>query len=44
MKTRRNMLIPDRLWELLKKEAKALGISITALVLRILDEHYNRRD
>jgi len=42
MKTRRNMLIPDRLWETLKKEAKKLGISVTALVIRILDRYFEK--
>ena len=40
MKTRRNMLIPDRLWNLLKTEAKRLDISITALVIRILKKYF----
>ncbi|MCP4116452.1 MAG: ribbon-helix-helix protein, CopG family [Desulfobacteraceae bacterium] len=43
MKTRRNLYLPDRLWELLKKEADILGISTSELIRRILDEWNEKR-
>lgn len=44
MKTRRNMLLPDDLWEDLVKEAKKKGVSVTALVIIIIRDHMERNN
>jgi hypothetical protein len=35
--------LPVRMWERLKKEAAALGISIAELIRRILDKYFEKK-